>query len=71
MKFFNSLFDKAEVNQSKTEKLIVNSLNSIKNAAKAGANRVELCSALGVGGVTPSAGLILEAVKLNVLSRLY
>lgn len=45
----------------------VTALNSIKNAAKAGANRVELCSALGVGGVTPSAGLILEAVKLNVL----
>ena len=45
----------------------VTTLNSIKNAAKAGANRVELCSALGVGGVTPSAGLILEAVKLNVL----
>jgi len=31
-KFFNSLFDKAETNQNKTEKLIVNSLNSIKNA---------------------------------------
>jgi len=45
----------------------VTALNSIKNASKAGANRVELCSALGVGGVTPSAGLILEAVKLNVL----
>ena len=45
----------------------VTALNSIKNAAAAGANRVELCSALGVGGVTPSAGLILEAVKLNLL----
>ena len=45
----------------------VASIQSIKNAFKAGADRIELCSALGVGGITPSAGLIKEAVHLNLL----
>ena len=39
-----------------------NSLQSALNAEKAGADRVELCSVLGVGGVTPSYGL-LKGVK--------
>jgi len=45
----------------------VASLASITNAELAGANRIELCSALEVGGLTPSAGLIKEAVGLNSL----
>ena len=39
-----------------------NSLESALNAEKAGADRIELCSELGVGGITPSYGLI-SAVK--------
>ena len=35
-----------------------NSLQSALNAEEAGADRVELCVELGVGGVTPSQGLI-------------
>ncbi|GMN12027.1 copper homeostasis protein CutC [Croceitalea sp. MTPC9] len=42
-----------------------NSLQSALNAEKAGANRIELCTELGVGGVTPSYGLI-TAVKEQV-----
>ncbi|KAB7529185.1 copper homeostasis protein CutC [Flagellimonas olearia] len=42
-----------------------NSLESALNAQKAGADRIELCSELGVGGVTPSHGL-LEMVKQNL-----
>ncbi|MEM9361279.1 MAG: copper homeostasis protein CutC [Bacteroidota bacterium] len=40
-----------------------NSLESALNAEKAGADRIELCSELGVGGITPSHGLILEVKK--------
>lgn len=51
-----------------------NSLESALNAQKAGADRIELCSELGVGGLTPSYGL-LKLVKaeleipINVLIR--
>jgi copper homeostasis protein len=49
-------------------------IQSALNAQKAGATRIELCTAIEVGGVTPSAGLISAAVHLldipvNVLIR--
>ncbi|MEO0573350.1 MAG: copper homeostasis protein CutC [Bacteroidota bacterium] len=44
-----------------------NSLQSALNAQEAGADRIELCSELGVGGVTPSYGLIqLVKKKLSI-----
>ena len=52
------------------------SVDDVLQAVHGGAIRVELCSALGGGGVTPSPGLILNAVEsasgaldVNVLIR--
>ena len=43
------------------------SLQGIKNAARAGADRIELCSGLELGGLTPSKGLVEQSVKLGLL----
>lgn len=43
------------------------SIQSIKNAALAGADRIELCTALELGGLTPSKGLLERAQELNLL----
>lgn len=40
-----------------------NSFESAQNAALAGADRIELCSELGVGGITPSYGLIKKVMN--------
>ena len=50
------------------------SVESAIAARDGGAQRIELCAALEVGGVTPSAGVIAEACKvegltLNVIIR--
>ena len=43
------------------------SLQSIRYAQEAGADRIELCSELTHGGITPSYGFIKEAVRLSSL----
>lgn len=42
-----------------------NSLESALNAQKAGADRIEICAELGVGGITPSFGM-LKSIKENI-----
>ena len=41
-----------------------NNIASVLAAKSGGADRIELCSALELGGLTPSIGLIEEAVKI-------
>ncbi len=46
-----------------TIEICCGSLESALNAEKGGANRIELCSTLVVGGITPSFGIIAETIK--------
>jgi copper homeostasis protein len=54
--------------------ICTNSYQSAMNAEKAGADRIELCSELSVGGITPSYGLLKKiseeiTIPINVLIR--
>lgn len=47
--------------------ICANSYQSVLNAQIEGANRIELCSELAVGGVTPSYGLLKQVLsKLSI-----
>ena len=41
----------------------IDNLESLHNAQQAGATRIELCSSLALGGLTPSAGFMSAAAK--------
>lgn len=45
--------------------MCVDSLKSLLIAKEAGANRIELCSALNIGGLTPSYGLMEQAREVK------
>ena len=57
-----------------TLEICAGDIDSVKAAVAGGADRVELCSALGEGGVTPSLGFIAAAknirgIRVHVLIR--
>lgn len=43
----------------------VDSYSSLLTAKNAGADRIELCSALNIGGLTPSYGLMKQAKRVK------
>lgn len=45
--------------------ICTNSYHSVKNAVSQGINRIELCQALELGGLTPSAALIHKTLELK------
>lgn len=49
-----------------TLEICVDTVKGAIDAARLGADRIELCDALGIGGTTPSGGMMKAAAKLGV-----
>ncbi len=49
--------------------ICVDNIQSVETAVKAQVDRVELCSALAVGGLTPSYGFLKQAIGVSSLSH--
>lgn len=49
--------------------ICTNSYQSVKNAKDAGAKRIELCSELSIGGITPSYGLIKQVTQISDITK--
>ena len=65
---------KTTITMKKIVEICAGDIDSVYAAARSGADRVELCCALSEGGLTPSVGMIEEAltvpgIKVNVLIR--
>ncbi|WP_165310456.1 copper homeostasis protein CutC [Vibrio ziniensis] len=45
----------------------IDNLESLHLAIEGGANRIELCSSLALGGLTPSFGMMKQAAKLSTI----
>ncbi len=43
----------------------IDNLESLHNALSGGANRIELCSSLALGGLTPSFGIMKQAARIS------
>ncbi|MFA0114402.1 copper homeostasis protein CutC [Vibrio sp. 10N.261.46.E11] len=43
----------------------IDNIESLHNALSGGANRIELCSSLALGGLTPSFGMMKQAAKIS------
>ncbi len=48
-----------------TLEICIDTITGANDAIKNGADRIELCDALGIGGTTPPAGLMKAAAKLD------
>jgi copper homeostasis protein len=50
-----------------TLEVACSNIASVIAAERGGADRIELCAALGVGGLTPSEGFIVSALQVTPL----